>query len=197
MLLIQHHAIWLTNCTHRGRAAHSPAVSTGSWTDFSEARIKSKSRSRAGQHTESSPLMHARAAITHWLITDRGPVFDVPLRSPTSSCLPVNDWHTGSWVYLSQTLCSARSLTPWALTVWQMALSGSLCIAIVSHPLHKRVHARRQRGRGTNTHTKRGTKPYLVLLLVPHCYRRIGSEISWCEANICKRRHLPCLVWLW
>lgn len=110
VLLIQRHAIWLTNCAHRGRVAHSPAVSTGSWTDFLEARIKSKLGRGAAQQAESSPLMHERA-----VITDPGPVFDVPLSLSDvflSSCLPVSDWHTGSWVYLSQTLCSAKVTDP-------------------------------------------------------------------------------------
>lgn len=67
-----------------------------------------------------------------------------------SSFLSVKDAQGHGFIWLR--LSAARgSLTLQALTVWQMALSGSLSLSVVAYT--KRVHAHRQRGRGTNTHT--------------------------------------------
>lgn len=164
VLLIQRHAIWLTNCAHRGRVAHSPAVSTGSWTDFLEARIKSKLGRGAAQQAESSPLMHERA-----VITDPGPVFDVPL-SLSDVFLSSCQWLTHRVMGLSESdTLQCEGHWPPELLLCGRWPSLAPYLSLLYHTHYTKGYMLIDRESEGQTHTHTHTKRHQTIFSSPSC----------------------------
>lgn len=123
----------------------------------------------------SCRLRRTNEQSSHTGSADRSQTLGPLLTAPSLSDFcprPVSERHTGSWVCLTQTLSSVRSLTLRALTVWQMALFGSLSLSVVPRALtQKGARSWTERARDKHAHIQRGTKPHLVLLILPHCCR--------------------------